>query len=203
MCEHWCDGCEVVKCFVVDVVVWLTSRLWDRVQLCRGRWWRMMPQTEPFQRRPQQCERSISLKKRTVHREQPSAYNNFSVGKSSYCEWFQICKLPSPRNKLMRRQTPVENRAPISPGLLPILSMNKYAPVLVGNSITANMNCVRYMFNPNSDMFRHIPKYVIWTPHLEGKKMKNVISVTITMSCKTLDQRCVAVVVFVSAVVYW
>lgn len=102
---------------------------------------------------------------RTIHfskeknSSQGTAVSDFSAGKSSDC--FQIYKLPSARNKLMRRQTPVESRAPISPGLLPIFSMNKYAPVFVGNSITANMNWVRYMFNPNSDMLRHIPKYVI------------------------------------------
>lgn len=177
------------------LLMWLTAWLLDRVQLCRGRWWRTTPQTEPFQRHPQQYEWSTFLKKKTVHRNQSSAYNCLSAGNSSYCEWFEVCKLPSATNTLMRRQTPVESRAPISPGLLPILSMNKYAPVFVGNSMAANMSCVRYMFTPNSDMLRHIPKYVIWAPHLEEKrKNKNMISIVINMDCKTLDRRCVAIV---------
>lgn len=70
-------------------------------------------------------------------------------------------KLPSVTNKLIKRQTPVESRAPISPGILPIFSIKKYAAIFVGNSMVANINCVRYKFTPNPDMFRHIPKYVI------------------------------------------
>lgn len=57
----------------------------------------------------------------------------------------------------MKRQTPVKSRDAISPDLLPIFSMKKYTPIFIGTSITANKNCVRYMFSPNPEIFKVIP----------------------------------------------
>lgn len=60
----------------------------------------------------------------------------------------------------MKRQRPVKSRAPISEGFLPTFWTKKYTAIFDGISIAPNMNCVRYRLNPNSAMFRHIPKYV-------------------------------------------
>ncbi len=57
----------------------------------------------------------------------------------------------------MKRQRPVDSRAPIAVGFLPAFSMKKYTPIFIGISIIANTNCVRYGFNPNPVIFRVIP----------------------------------------------
>lgn len=57
----------------------------------------------------------------------------------------------------MKRQRPVESKAPISPALLPIFSMKKYTPIFMGISIITNRNCVRCKVSPNPVIFRLIP----------------------------------------------
>lgn len=58
---------------------------------------------------------------------------------------------------LMKRKRAAENRAPISPGLLPILSMKKYTLIFIGISMSAKTNCVRYRLSPNPEILRLIP----------------------------------------------
>lgn len=58
----------------------------------------------------------------------------------------------------MKRQRPVKSRAPISDVLLPTFSTKKYTEIFDGNSMLANISCVRYKLNPNPAIFRHIPK---------------------------------------------
>lgn len=58
---------------------------------------------------------------------------------------------------LMKRQRPVNSIAPTKPGRLPTFSRKTYTPIFIGISMDANINCVRYRFNPNPVMFRLIP----------------------------------------------
>lgn len=57
----------------------------------------------------------------------------------------------------MKRQRPAESRDPTAPALLPIFSMKKYTPIVMGISIIANRNCVRCKLSPNPVIFRLIP----------------------------------------------
>lgn len=58
---------------------------------------------------------------------------------------------------LVKRQRPVNSRAPVWPDLLPTFSRKKYTPIFIGISMDANMNCVRYRFSPNPVIFRLNP----------------------------------------------
>lgn len=58
---------------------------------------------------------------------------------------------------LMKRQSPVNSKVNISPGLLPIFSRKKYTAIFIGISIDANIDCVRYGFTPKPLIFRLIP----------------------------------------------